>query len=41
MHHMKPDNTTVPDNNITKPVNHSTRERGDREETVVFTVRTR
>lgn len=25
MHPMKPDNTTIPDNNITKPANHSTR----------------
>lgn len=29
MHTMKPDNTTIPDNNITKPANHSTRGQGD------------
>lgn len=45
MHPMKPDDTTIPDNNITKPANHSTRGRGNntekRKTTVVFTVRRR
>lgn len=38
MHPMKPDNTTIPDSNITKPANHSTEEGGTqrRERLLVF-----
>lgn len=43
MHPMKPDNTTIPEHNITKPAIHSTTGRGNTENrtAIVFTVRRR